>query len=61
MVWKRVFVIYIKQCPHCVGQLKLIAAFEEPAAIVRILSHLGLAAQPPPRAPALRLELFQAA
>jgi len=43
------------------GQLKLIAAIEEPAVIHRILSHLGLAAQPPPRALASRLELFQAA
>ena len=51
----------IEQCPHCGGQLKLIAAIEEPAAIARILTHLGLAAQPPPRAPAVRLDLFQAA
>ena len=29
--------------------------------IARILTHLGLAAQPPPRAPAVRLDLFQAA
>ena len=58
---KRVFDIYIEQCPHCGGQLKLIAAIEEPAAIVRILTHLGLAAQPPPRAPARRVDLFEAA
>ncbi|MBI4190541.1 MAG: hypothetical protein HY525_08380 [Betaproteobacteria bacterium] len=29
--------------------------------IERILTHLGLSAQPPPRAPARRVELFQAA
>ena len=58
---KRVFDIDIERCPHCGGQLKLIAAIEEPAAIVRILTHLGLAAQPPPRAPAVRVDLFQAA
>ena len=55
------FDIDIEHCPHCGGQLKLIAAIEEPAAITRILTHLGLAAQPPPRAPAVRLDLFEAA
>ena len=54
----RVFDVDIKHCPHCGGQLTLIAAIEEPAAIARILTHLGLAAQPPPRAP---VDLFQAA
>ena len=58
---KRVFDIDIEQCPHCGGQLKLIAAIEEPAVIQRILTHLGLAAQPPPRAPAVRMDLYQAA
>ena len=61
MVGKWVFDIDIEQCPHCGGQLKLIAAIEEPAAIARIITHLGLAAQPPPRAPAVRMDLFQAA
>ena len=61
MVGKRVFDIDIEQCPHCGGLLKLIAAIEEPAAIARILAHLGLAAQPSRRVPAVRLELFQAA
>jgi len=58
---KRVFDIDIEQCPHCGGQLTLIAAIEEPAVIQRILTHLGLAAQLPPRAPAVRMDLFQAA
>ena len=58
---KRVFDIDIERCPHCDGQLKLIAAIEEPAVIQRILTHLGLAAQPPPRAPARRVDLLQAA
>jgi hypothetical protein len=58
---KRVFDIDIEHCPHCGGQLKLIAAIEEQTAINRILTHLGLAAQPPPRAPAVRMELFEAA
>ena len=55
------FDIDIERCPHCGGQLKLIAAIEEPAVIARILTHLGLAAQPPPRAPAERVDLFEAA
>ena len=58
---KRVFDIDIEQCPHCGGQLKLIAAIEEAAVIQRILTHLGQAAQPPPRAPAVRVDLFEAA
>ena len=58
---KRVFDIDIERCPHCGGQLKLIVAIEDAAAIARILTHLGLAAQPPPRAPARRVDLFQAA
>ena len=41
--------------------LKLIAAIEESAVIQRILTYLGLAAQPPPRAPARRMDLLQAA
>ena len=57
---KRVFDIDIERYPHCGGQLKLIAAIEDAAAIARILTHLGLAAQPPPRAPARRVDLFQA-
>ncbi len=57
---KRVFDIDVERC-ECGGKLKIIAAIEEPAVIERILTHLGLAAQPPPRAPARRGELFQAA
>jgi len=41
--------------------LKIIAAIEEPAVIVRILTHLGLPVRAPPRSPARPLELFQAA
>ncbi len=58
---KRVFDIDIERCPQCGGNLKIIAAIEEPALIERILTHLGLCAQPPPRTPARRVALFQAA
>ena len=50
---KRVFDIDIERCA-CGGKLKLIAVIEEPAVIEKILTHLGLAAQPPPRAPERR-------
>ena len=42
---ERVSDIDIERCPHCGGQLKLIAAIEEPAVIQRIRIHLGLAAR----------------
>ena len=43
------------------GKLKIIAAIEEPVVIERILTHLGLSARPPQRAPARCVDLFQAA
>ena len=58
---KRVFDIDLEHCPQCGGDLKIIAAIEEPAVIVRILTHLGLPARAPPRSPARPLDLFQAA
>ena len=56
---KRVF--DIERCRQCGGNLRIIAAIEEPAVIERILTHVGLSAKPPPRTPARRLDLFQAA
>ena len=58
---KRVFNIDLEHCPQCGGDLKIIAAIEAPAVIVRILTHLGLPARAPPRAPARRLPLFETA
>ena len=58
---KRVFEMDLEHCPHCGGALKMIAAIEEPAVIVKILTHLGLPARAPPRLPARPLSLFQAA
>ena len=58
---KRVFDINLEHCPQCSGDLKIIAAIEEPAVIVRILTHLGLPARAPPRSPSRPLNLFQAA
>jgi len=48
---KRVFEIDIEHCPNG-GQLKIIAAILEQPVIEKILTHLGLQARAPPRAPA---------
>jgi len=39
-------------CPNCGGELKIIAAILEQPVIEKILTHLGLQARAPPRAPA---------
>ncbi len=57
---KRVFDIDIERCA-CGGKLKLIAVIEAPAVIEKILTHPGLCAQPPPRVPARRVDMFDAA
>jgi hypothetical protein len=47
---KRVFDIDMHTCPNCVGgELKIIAAILERPVIEKILTHLGLDPQPPPR------------
>lgn len=47
---KRVFDIDMQHCPNCGGgELKIIAAILERPAIEKILAHLGLDPQPPPR------------
>ena len=63
MTWARLLkrVFDIERCPQYGSKLKIIAAIEEPTVIERILTHLGLAAQPPPHAPARRVDLLQAA
>ena len=58
---KRVLDIDIEHCPNCGGDLKIIAAIEDPLVIVRILSHLGLPARAPPRASVRLPQLIQAA
>ena len=58
---KRVFDLDLEHCPQCAGDMKIIAAIEEPAVMVSILTHLGLPARAPPRSPARPLALFQAA
>jgi hypothetical protein len=47
---KRVFDIRMQHCPNCgAGVLKIIAAILEWPVIERMLAHLGLDPQPPPR------------
>jgi hypothetical protein len=47
---KRVFDIDLRRCPSCgAGELKIIAAILQRAAIGKILTHLGLDPRPPPR------------
>ena len=58
---KRVFDIDLEHCPQCGGAFRIIAAREAPAVIAKILTPVGLPARAPPRAPARRLGLFQAA
>ncbi len=49
---KRVFDLDLEHCPNCGGELKIIAAILEAPVIEKILTHLGLQARAPPRAPA---------
>ena len=42
----------MEHCPNCGGELKIIAAIPEQPVIEKILTHLGLQARAPPRAPA---------
>ena len=55
------FAIDIERCPHCGGTLRIIAAILNPAVIAKILTHLGLSARAPPRAPARHFALLQTA
>ena len=57
---KRVFDVDLEHCPNCGGELKIIAAILEQPVIEKILTHLGLQARAPPRAPA-RSQALQAA
>ena len=58
---KRVFDIDMEHCPNCGGTLTILAAILDPAAIAKILSHLGLPIRAPPRAPARYFALLQSA
>ncbi len=55
-----VFDLVPEHCPNCGGELKIIAAILEQPVIEKILTHSGLQARAPPRAPA-RGQALQAA
>ena len=46
---KRVFDFDLEHCPNCGGELKIIAAILEQPVIEKMLGHLGLDPQPPPK------------
>jgi hypothetical protein len=54
---KRVFEIDMAHCPNCGGQQKITVAIMGQPVIEKILTHLGLQARAPPRAPARRSQL----
>ena len=49
---KRVFDLDLEHCPNCDSELRIVAAILEAPVIEKILTHLGLQARAPPRAPA---------
>jgi hypothetical protein len=49
---KRALSTNLEHCSNCGGELKIIAAILEQSVIEKILTHLGLQAHAPPRAPA---------
>ena len=57
---QRLAALVPRPCPNCGGELKIIAAILEQPVIEKILTHLGLQARAPPRAPA-RGQALQAA
>ena len=48
----RVFNIDAETCSKCGGNMKIIAAIEDPKVIRKILEHMGLPTMPPPLYPA---------
>jgi len=48
-LFKRVFEIDLEHCSNCSGEFKIIAAILERPVIEKILAHLGLEPQPPPK------------
>ena len=49
---RRIFAIDILACPDCGGRLRLLATIEDRAVVEKILTHLGLPADPPCPSPA---------
>ena len=49
---RRVFEVDVLVCEHCGGRRRVLTFLTDPPVLRRILEHLGLAADPPPIAPA---------
>jgi len=49
---ERTFAIDVLACPECGGRLRLIATITDSSVIDKILTHLGLPAEPPTPMPA---------
>jgi hypothetical protein len=45
---RRVFAVDVLVCPRCAGPRRIVGAVTEPHAVRRLLTALGLAAEPPP-------------
>jgi hypothetical protein len=52
MLIARIYEVFPLQCPTCGHPMRMIAFVTEAASIVKILSHIGEATQPPEIAPA---------
>ena len=39
-------------CPNCAGRMRVLSTLTDPDVVRKILSHLGVATSPPPRAAA---------
>ena len=49
LLLKRVFLTDALKCPKCKGRMKILAAITKPEAIRKILDHLGIPSEAPPR------------
>ncbi|HEY5284670.1 MAG TPA: transposase [Polyangia bacterium] len=49
LLLKRVFMTDALTCPKCQGRMKILAAITKPEAIRKILEHLGIPSEAPPR------------
>jgi hypothetical protein len=51
------FAVDVFACPRCGGRMRVIATIDDPVIIRKILTHLGLPTEPPPRPPPANLFL----
>jgi hypothetical protein len=52
LLMRRSFGFDALRCPKCDAKMRVLATLTDPNAVKKILSHLGLPTEPPPRAPA---------